>query len=46
MGVTAQITEGLLGPVEGPFGVHDPFLASEFSDEPLEGWRVLEVLRG
>jgi hypothetical protein len=46
MGVTAEVAEGLLSPVEGSLGVDAPFLASQFSQEPLEGFGVVEVFRG
>ncbi len=46
MGVAADISEGLLGAVEGFFGIEDPFFSSECSDETAEGVWVIEVFNG
>ena len=45
MGIAAEVAECLLGSIEGSLGVDAPFFASEFSQEPMEGLGVLEVLR-
>ena len=44
MCVSADIGKGVLGSVEGFFGVDDPFFAFKCTDESVEVFWVLKVL--